>query len=566
MNKLKTTINTSTDLLYEQLADPTKLQPLKQTAKIVSNNDSEGEDSYVYEMNNNPNKTSPSLKFNPDQNNKLNISESSHGFQYKESKDSKESKESKESIDLYSNETSSDDLQISNKNKISERNNTYNNKKKYDSRSSDKKISSNKNSSSDKKQNGFGNYSSRLSSRSREQKQVRSSDNFNDIKNEATVNKLKIDLDNYDSDDDNNTMPHVKPISSFYPSNQQQSQAQPQVQTFNNTQYQQQNMESQIPKVIPIATQKELKFKKMETLTKLLHIKSIGIELTKNYSMESDIEEMQAELKYHTDIQSKKDGVKLAKSFMCNAITGLEFLNERYDPFGFKLKGWSDQVKMNKDDYDEVFGELLEKYKTEGKKMEPELKLALMLILSAGSFHMSQSIATGLPGVDDVIKNNPQLLAKIQSGINKSISGPSELEKKKALYDNVKKMHEQKVNQRNQVNKPDQTKQVQNKQVQNKPELTKQVQNKPVMPVSRQQSVNRPSSVSKTMKPTSVKNLLNNIKKSVPVDSASNSYSITLGDTVETETDTSSQRPSVSQGVKTKSRLQGRNKIEFQSN
>jgi hypothetical protein len=70
MNKPKniTTI-TSTDLFYEQLADPTKLHPLKQTAKIVKNDDSEGEDSYVVDMNNNPDKTSPSIKFNPEKNN-----------------------------------------------------------------------------------------------------------------------------------------------------------------------------------------------------------------------------------------------------------------------------------------------------------------------------------------------------------------------------------------------------------------------------------------------------------------------------------------------------------------
>ena len=67
---------------------------------------------------------------------------------------------------------------------------------------------------------------------------------------------------------------------------------------------------------------------------------------------------------------------------------------------------------MNKDDFDEVFAELLEKYKGEGKKMEPEMKLALMLMLSAGSFHMSQSIATGLPGDDDSNQAS-QILAEL---------------------------------------------------------------------------------------------------------------------------------------------------------
>jgi hypothetical protein len=145
----------------------------------------------------------------------------------------------------------------------------------------------------------------------------------------------------------------------------------------------------------------------MECLAKLLHMKNnCNIELTNHYDKNSELEDMEAEIKFHTDIQSKKDGIQLCKSFMCNAVTGLEYFNTTYDPFGFKLKGWSDQVKMNKDDFDSVFSELLEKYKSESKKMQPEFTLAMMLAVSAGSFHMQQTIAKSLPIVDDLIKNN----------------------------------------------------------------------------------------------------------------------------------------------------------------
>ena len=46
------------------------------------------------------------------------------------------------------------------------------------------------------------------------------------------------------------------------------------------------------------------------------------------------------------------------------AITGLEFLNSKFDPFDLKLDGWAEQVGENVDDYDEIFGELHEKYKS----------------------------------------------------------------------------------------------------------------------------------------------------------------------------------------------------------
>ena len=39
-----------------------------------------------------------------------------------------------------------------------------------------------------------------------------------------------------------------------------------------------------------------------------------------------------------------------------------EFLNNKFDPFDIKLDGWSEAVNENVDDYDDVFGELHEKY------------------------------------------------------------------------------------------------------------------------------------------------------------------------------------------------------------
>ena len=43
-------------------------------------------------------------------------------------------------------------------------------------------------------------------------------------------------------------------------------------------------------------------------------------------------------------------------------VSGLEFLNQKFDPFDLKLDGWAESVHENIDDYDDVFGELHEKY------------------------------------------------------------------------------------------------------------------------------------------------------------------------------------------------------------
>ena len=43
---------------------------------------------------------------------------------------------------------------------------------------------------------------------------------------------------------------------------------------------------------------------------------------------------------------------------MMAVVTGVEFLNTKFDPFDVKLDGWSESVHENVDDYDELFEEV----------------------------------------------------------------------------------------------------------------------------------------------------------------------------------------------------------------
>ena len=92
------------------------------------------------------------------------------------------------------------------------------------------------------------------------------------------------------------------------------------------------------------------------------------------------------------------------------AITGLEFLNNRFDPFDVKLDGWSEQLNENITDYDEIFGELHEKYKSKAK-MAPELKLLFQLAGSGIMIHMTNTMfKSSMPGMDDIMRQNPELM------------------------------------------------------------------------------------------------------------------------------------------------------------
>jgi hypothetical protein len=78
------------------------------------------------------------------------------------------------------------------------------------------------------------------------------------------------------------------------------------------------------------------------------------------------------------------------------------------------LDGWSEQVAENVDDYDDVFGELYDKYKSKGT-MAPELRLLFQLGGSAMMLHMTNAMfKSAMPGMDDVLRQNPDLAQQFQ--------------------------------------------------------------------------------------------------------------------------------------------------------
>ena len=96
-------------------------------------------------------------------------------------------------------------------------------------------------------------------------------------------------------------------------------------------------------------------------------------------------------------------------------INGIEFLNNRFDPFDVKLDGWGEQINENISDYDDLFGELYDKYKTKAT-MAPELKLLFQLGGSAMMVHMTNTMfKSAMPGMDDILRQNPDLMRQFQN-------------------------------------------------------------------------------------------------------------------------------------------------------
>jgi hypothetical protein len=209
-------------------------------------------------------------------------------------------------------------------------------------------------------------------------------------------------------------------------------------------------------------TEQEIRMKKIDLLRKLCDIKASGYNLSKEYNFNSDLSEMEYEYELLSKLKAKQTGVGLAKSIFTNAITGIEFLNDRYDPFGLNLSGFSEHTQLNIDDYNDVMEELYEKYKDMGNKWGPEIRLVLMVVASATGFHMSKQMF----GKNvDVMGMNPASMATKMFNQTKEKSNfmtPQEINAQKIMEDKLKQdkikrqqqvellRRQQKINQSNQ--------------------------------------------------------------------------------------------------------------------
>lgn len=165
----------------------------------------------------------------------------------------------------------------------------------------------------------------------------------------------------------------------------------------------------------PELTKEEELKEKFKYLRKLEDLERKGVTLSKRYNMDSNLQEMMGE--YETIIAEKErtNSMKFQGKMLMACVTGLEFLNNKFDPFDIKLEGWAEQLNENIEEYDEIFGELHEKYKSKAK-MSPELKLLFQLGGSAVMVHMSNTLfKSAMPGMDEIMKQNPELMKQFTS-------------------------------------------------------------------------------------------------------------------------------------------------------
>ena len=162
---------------------------------------------------------------------------------------------------------------------------------------------------------------------------------------------------------------------------------------------------------------------KADILSKLQRLSSKkGIRVNTRLTMYSTIDELRAEVKRVKYSIDAEHSVKFSKRMLVACITGLEFMNKRYDPFDLKLEGWSESVMENQDDYDEVFEELFVKYRS-SVNVPPEVKLIMMVGGSGMMFHLTNSMFKSMmPNVNDIMKQNPDLMGNMMNAVQSTMA------------------------------------------------------------------------------------------------------------------------------------------------
>lgn len=135
----------------------------------------------------------------------------------------------------------------------------------------------------------------------------------------------------------------------------------------------------------------EIMHKKGYLLAILKRYEKKGIHLTRRFTTEHSIDELNGEIIRIKKEKDLENGVSLCKQGLVFLSNAIEIGNKRFYPFA-KLKGLSSAALKSQDDYDDVFEELYEKYASEGI-MSPEVKFIALFGGMIAMTHIKNSKA-----------------------------------------------------------------------------------------------------------------------------------------------------------------------------
>jgi hypothetical protein len=157
---------------------------------------------------------------------------------------------------------------------------------------------------------------------------------------------------------------------------------------------------------------------KTELINKLGRLENKGFTLSKRFTMDNSLEEIQQEFDRLVDAKNLEASLRFQRQCLMGFVSGVEYLNGKFDPFGVELEGWGESVHEDIESFDEIFEQLYDKYKGRGT-MAPEVKLVMALAGSGFMFHLSNKMfrnsKAGSMNAADIFKANPDLMRQFSA-------------------------------------------------------------------------------------------------------------------------------------------------------
>lgn len=181
---------------------------------------------------------------------------------------------------------------------------------------------------------------------------------------------------------------------------------------------------SEVPSaVLPKLTAEQEATEKAAIINKIRRLAAKGIEGNR-LTMANSLDEIKTEYARLVDSRNLESSIKFQRSTLLTCATGLEFLNQKFNPMDVNLDGWSESINENQEDFDEIFEELYDKYKDK-TKVAPEIRLVMTLGISAAMCHVTNTFfKSKMPGMDDILKRNPDLARQFAQAAAGQAVGP----------------------------------------------------------------------------------------------------------------------------------------------
>lgn len=146
-----------------------------------------------------------------------------------------------------------------------------------------------------------------------------------------------------------------------------------------------------------------------------------GMHPSRRYTIMSNVDDLRSEYALMKRQRGIEKTIKFGRKALLATVSGIEYLNNRFDPISAKLNGWSEAMAEEVDEYDEIFEQLHDKYSS-SLNVPPEISLLMGVGGSAIQYHIKKSLFTSnMPGLNEILKSNPDIMRNIATAAGNSM-------------------------------------------------------------------------------------------------------------------------------------------------